>query len=109
VSAGRSLMDDGRGTDRDMHLRQKRDCIVQAVPETAGCWARLMRVMTSGQLSGPGQRRARSAPNFSSVTMPGELAESGRGVALVLLTADEVAYRHDGDLNHWLVVRRRAA
>ena len=47
--------------------------------------------------------------DFSSVTMPGELAESGRGVALALLTADEVAYRHDGDLNHWLVVRRRAA
>lgn len=54
----------------------------------------------------PGQR---VEVDFSSVTMPGELAESGRGVALALLTADEVAYRHDGDLNHWLVVRRRAA
>ena len=47
--------------------------------------------------------------DFSSVAMPGELAESGRGLALALAVSDELTYRNDGADNHWLVVRRRTA
>lgn len=45
--------------------------------------------------------------DFDATAMPDELAESGRGLALVLAVVDELSYRHDGSDNHWLVVRRR--
>jgi serine/threonine-protein kinase RsbW len=47
--------------------------------------------------------------DFDLATMPDELAESGRGLALVLAVVDELTYRNDGSDNHWLVVRRRSA
>lgn len=47
--------------------------------------------------------------DFDTTAMPDELAESGRGLALVLAVVDELSYRHDGSDNHWLVVRRRRA
>ncbi|WP_171058101.1 ATP-binding protein [Modestobacter altitudinis] len=46
--------------------------------------------------------------DFDAATMPDVMAESGRGLALVLAVVDELTYRHDGSDNHWLVVRRRA-
>ncbi|MBB3677655.1 ATP-binding protein [Modestobacter versicolor] len=45
--------------------------------------------------------------DFDRATMPDAMAESGRGLALVLAVVDELTYRHDGSDNHWLVVRRR--
>ena len=47
--------------------------------------------------------------DFDAAAMPDGLAESGRGLALVLAVVDELTYRHDGSENHWLVVRRRTA
>jgi serine/threonine-protein kinase RsbW len=47
--------------------------------------------------------------DFDNAAMPEAMAESGRGLALVLAVVDELTYRHDGVDNHWLVVRRRAA
>jgi len=51
----------------------------------------------------------RADVDLGAVTMPDALAESGRGVALALATADELTYWHDGAVNHWLVLRRRRA
>jgi serine/threonine-protein kinase RsbW len=45
--------------------------------------------------------------DFSTADMPDGLAETGRGVALALATADELTYRRVGAVNHWLVLRRR--
>ena len=47
--------------------------------------------------------------DFDAATMPDELAESGRGLALVLAVVDQLTYRNDGSDNHWLIVRRRGA
>ncbi|GAB4080915.1 ATP-binding protein [Modestobacter muralis] len=47
--------------------------------------------------------------DFDEAAMPDSMAESGRGLAMVLAVVDELTYRHDGVENHWLVVRRRAA
>jgi serine/threonine-protein kinase RsbW len=46
--------------------------------------------------------------DFDNAAMPDSMAESGRGLAMVLAVVDELTYRHDGVENHWLVVRRRA-
>ena len=46
--------------------------------------------------------------DFDNAAMPDELAESGRGLAMVLAVVDELTYRNDGSDNHWLIVRRRA-
>jgi cellulose synthase (UDP-forming) len=46
--------------------------------------------------------------NLDAAATPGEFAESGRGLALARTVAHELTYRHDGFLNHWLVVRLRA-
>ena len=45
--------------------------------------------------------------DFDNAAMPDSMAESGRGLAMVLAVVDELTYRHDGVENHWLVVRRR--
>lgn len=37
------------------------------------------------------------------------LAEDGRGIALARAAADVVAYQRAGDVNRWLVVKRRSA
>jgi serine/threonine-protein kinase RsbW len=42
-----------------------------------------------------------------SATMPDDLAESGRGLALARRAVDEVAYWREGVTNHWRVVRSR--
>ncbi|MBZ5732916.1 ATP-binding protein [Nocardioides sp. TRM66260-LWL] len=41
------------------------------------------------------------AIDLSSVTMPDEDAESGRGLALALAALDELAYERDGGRNRW--------
>jgi serine/threonine-protein kinase RsbW len=46
--------------------------------------------------------------DFDNTAMPDAMAESGRGLALVLAVVDQLTYRHDGSDNHWLVMRRRA-
>ena len=45
--------------------------------------------------------------DLSTVHLPDELAESGRGLALTLAAVDELEYRREGRINHWRVVRRR--
>ena len=45
--------------------------------------------------------------DLGAVAMPDALAETGRGVALALATVDELTYRREGPVNHWLVLRRR--
>ena len=47
--------------------------------------------------------------DFDNAAMPDEMAESGRGLAMVLAVVDELTYRHDGAGNHWTILRRRAA
>jgi serine/threonine-protein kinase RsbW len=58
------------------------------------------------RLRDPGRRLE---VDFDKAAMPDSMAESGRGLAMVLAVVDELTYRHDGAENHWLVVRRRAA
>ncbi|HEU5472447.1 MAG TPA: ATP-binding protein [Actinophytocola sp.] len=44
-----------------------------------------------------------------SATMPDELAESGRGLALACAAVDEVHYHHENHQNIWRLVLRRGA
>ena len=37
--------------------------------------------------------------------MPEDLAESGRGIALIRALTDELSYERDGDWNRWRIVR----
>ena len=39
--------------------------------------------------------------------MPDELAENGRGMALADAMLDDLHYERTGQVNHWLMVRRR--
>ncbi|NRQ50557.1 ATP-binding protein [Aeromicrobium stalagmiti] len=46
--------------------------------------------------------------DFEQISMPGEDAEDGRGLALALATVDEISHeRHDG-LNIWRITCRRS-
>ena len=45
--------------------------------------------------------------DLSGATLPDQLAESGRGLALALATVHELNYRRDGSTNHWRIVRWR--
>ncbi|MCK0177303.1 ATP-binding protein [Mycolicibacterium sp. F2034L] len=47
--------------------------------------------------------------DLSTVTMPDELADRGRGLAIAHRVLDELSYRRDGQGNHWTLVRRRSA
>ncbi|MGY1605145.1 ATP-binding protein [Geodermatophilus sp. SYSU D00815] len=52
--------------------------------------------------------RGRAASvRLDDVVLPDELAESGRGLALAVAAVDQVDYRHEDGVNHWLLVRRR--
>ena len=46
--------------------------------------------------------------DLARVTMPGESAESGRGLALAHRVLDELSYTRDPDGNHWTLIRRRS-
>ena len=41
-------------------------------------------------------------------TLPDDLAEGGRGLALAWMAVDEVAYERLGERNHWRLVKRRS-
>lgn len=56
--------------------------------------------VVSGTLSDNGQP---VAVDLSTVTMPDEDAESGRGIALALAALDELDYVRDGDCNRWFL------
>jgi anti-sigma regulatory factor (Ser/Thr protein kinase) len=45
--------------------------------------------------------------NLDTVVLPGDLAESGRGFALVRMAVDELNYRHSDGNSRWHIVRRR--
>jgi serine/threonine-protein kinase RsbW len=45
--------------------------------------------------------------DLARVTMPGESAESGRGLALAHRVLDVLSYTRDPDGNHWTLIRRR--
>jgi serine/threonine-protein kinase RsbW len=44
--------------------------------------------------------------DLSAVSLPDELAEQGRGLAIALEVLDELAYRREGDGNRWTLVLR---
>lgn len=44
--------------------------------------------------------------DLSQVTMPDEMSERGRGLAIAYRVLDELSYRRDRDGNHWTLVRR---
>jgi len=46
--------------------------------------------------------------DLARITMPGEAAESGRGLALAHRVLDELSYSRDPDGNHWTLIRRRS-
>lgn len=46
--------------------------------------------------------------DLARVTMPGESAESGRGLALAHRVLDELSYSRDPAGNHWTLIRRRS-
>jgi serine/threonine-protein kinase RsbW len=52
----------------------------------------------------PGQR---VDVDLSTVEMPDDLAESGRGLALALRCVDHLEYRRQDETNHWRLIRRR--
>lgn len=45
----------------------------------------------------------------ASVEMPDDIAEHGRGLALIRLLVDDFTYRHEGSQNVWQIVRTRAS
>ena len=47
--------------------------------------------------------------DLQSVTLPDELSERGRGLAIALNVLDELSYRRAGGHNHWTLVRNRTA
>lgn len=49
-----------------------------------------------------------AALDLSAVTMPGEDAESGRGLALALASVDDLAYSREDGRNRWRLVCRRS-
>ncbi|CUR55779.1 putative anti-sigma regulatory factor, serine/threonine protein kinase [metagenome] len=57
-----------------------------------------------GKLSDSGQAYAAESATFE---MPGELAETGRGLALAQLALDELTYERADGANHWIMVRNR--
>lgn len=46
--------------------------------------------------------------DLSMVSMPDEMSERGRGLAIAFRVLDETSYRRDGEGNHWTLVRRIA-
>ncbi|MCV7366907.1 anti-sigma regulatory factor [Mycolicibacterium duvalii] len=44
--------------------------------------------------------------DLSTVAMPDDTAERGRGLAIAHRVLDEISYRRDADGNHWTLVRR---
>jgi serine/threonine-protein kinase RsbW len=62
----------------------------------------------------PGSIEARFSDNgqqarvdLQSVSLPDELSERGRGLAIALTVLDELSYRRADDKNHWTLVRNR--
>jgi serine/threonine-protein kinase RsbW len=49
----------------------------------------------------------RSTVRLDQVSLPEGLAESGRGLALAVALVDELVYRREAGVNHWLLVRHR--
>ncbi len=50
-----------------------------------------------------------AAVDLNSVSLPGVLADRGRGLAIAKGILDELSYRRDNDRNHWLLAHRRFA
>ena len=46
--------------------------------------------------------------DFEQISMPGEDAEDGRGLALALATVDEISHEHRDGLNVWRLICRRS-
>ena len=46
--------------------------------------------------------------DLDTAVMPDDLAESGRGLALVRMAVDEFSYRHSDGFSRWRLVRRRS-
>ncbi|MGE0220272.1 ATP-binding protein [Mycolicibacterium sp.] len=52
----------------------------------------------------------RPAPvDMTQLSMPDDMAERGRGLAIAFRVLDELSYRRDRDGNHWTLIRRRHA
>jgi anti-sigma regulatory factor (Ser/Thr protein kinase) len=45
--------------------------------------------------------------DVEGASLPGDMAESGRGLAIARAAVDEVVYERDGEVNRWRVTRRR--
>ena len=50
----------------------------------------------------------RAPVDLTRISMPGEAAESGRGLALAHRVLDKLSYWRDQDGNHWTLFLRRA-
>jgi anti-sigma B factor antagonist len=46
--------------------------------------------------------------DLGNAVLPDDLAESGRGLALVRMAVDEFSYRHSDGFSRWHLVRRRS-
>jgi len=71
------------------------------VEMTLRLWARPDRVVARFEDNG----RALSPDVVTAAEMPGDLDETGRGVALAKATVDEVSYQREGEHNEWTLVR----
>ncbi|BBZ05977.1 anti-sigma regulatory factor [Mycolicibacterium doricum] len=50
-----------------------------------------------------------SPVDLEEVSMPEELSDRGRGLAIAHRVLDELSYRRDSEGNHWTLVRSRTA
>ena len=50
-----------------------------------------------------------SPVDLTSIGMPDEMSERGRGLAIAHRVLDELSYRRDENGNHWILLRRRNA
>ncbi len=71
------------------------------VEMTLRLWARPDRVVARFEDNG----RALSPDVVTVAAMPGDMDETGRGVALVKATVDEVRYQREDEHNKWTLVR----
>ena len=83
----------GDGVTCGLRLEVNHDCIDARLEDTGAPATELIET----PLDADAQLGTRS--------MPDELSESGRGIALIQALVDELDYRRDDNVNHWHIVR----
>ena len=93
----------GDGVTCGLRLEVNHDCIDARLEDTGAPATELLDTPldADGQLGTPLDADAQ----LGTRSMPDELSESGRGIALIQALVDELDYRRDDNVNHWHIVR----